>query len=45
MTKDETIACFKYCVVKHVYKNRNIISTCKVLSLPRNTYHKGTSRA
>jgi len=35
MTKDERIASFKYSVLEHAYKNKNITSTCKVFNQVR----------
>ena len=44
MTKDERIASFKYSVLQHAYKNKNITSTCKVFNLSRTTYYEWLKR-
>ena len=33
MTKDERIASFKYSVLQHAYKHKNIENTCRVFNL------------
>lgn len=44
MTKDERIANFKYSVLQHAYKNKNIASTCKAFNLTRTTYYEWLRR-
>ena len=44
MTKDERIANFKYSVLEHAYKNKNITSTCKAFNLTRTTYYEWLRR-
>ena len=44
MTKDERIASYKYSVLQHAYKHKNITSTCKLFNLSRTTYYEWRSR-
>ena len=39
MTKDERIASFKYSVLEHARKNKNVTSTCKLFNITRTTYY------
>ena len=44
MTKDERIASFKYSVLQHAYKHKNITNTCKAFNLSRTTYYEWLRR-
>lgn len=44
MTKDERIASFKYSVLEHAYKYKNITSTCKLFNITRTTYYEWLRR-
>jgi len=44
MTKDERIANYKYSVLQHAYKNKNITSTCRFFNLSRTTYYEWQER-
>jgi len=44
MTKDERIASFKYSVLEHAYKHKNITSTCKAFNLSRTIYYEWLRR-
>lgn len=39
MTTDERIANFKYSVLQHAYKHKNVTSTCRLFNLSRTTYY------
>ena len=39
MTKDERIAFFKYSILQHARKNKNVTSTCKLFNITRTTYY------
>jgi len=39
MTTDERIANFKYSVLEHARKHKNVTSTCKLFNLSRTTYY------
>ena len=44
MTKDERIASFKYSVLQHTRKHKNITFTCKVFQISRTVYYKWLKR-
>ncbi|MBA7530707.1 hypothetical protein ES705_22917 [subsurface metagenome] len=44
MTKDECIASFKYSVLQHSYKHKNIIGACRTFNLSRTVYYKWLKR-
>jgi len=44
MTKDERIASFKYSVLEHARKNKNVTSTCKLFNITRTTYYEWLGR-
>ena len=44
MTKDERIVGYKYSVLQHARKHKNITYTCKVLNLSRTVYYKWPKR-
>lgn len=44
MTTDVLIANFKYSVLEHAYKHKNVISTCKQFNLSRTTYYEWLRR-
>jgi len=44
MTKDDRIASFKYSVLQHARKNKNITSTCKAFNISRTVYYKWLKR-
>ena len=44
MTKDERIASYKYSVLQHAYKNKNITSTCRFFNLSRTTFYEWLTR-
>jgi len=44
MTKDERIVSYKYSVLQHARKHKNITYTCKVFNLSRTVYYKWLKR-
>jgi len=44
MTTDERIASYKYSVLEHAYKHKNVTSTCKLFNLSRTTYYEWLRR-
>ena len=38
MTKDERLTSYKYSILQHVYKNKNIASICRFYNLSRTTF-------
>ena len=44
MTKDERIANFKYGVLEHARRHKNITRTCKTFNLSRTTYYEWLKR-
>ena len=44
MTTDERIASYKYSVLQHAHKHKNITSTCKLFNLTRTTYYEWLRR-
>ena len=44
MTTDDFIASFKYSVLQHAYKNKNITDTCRIFNLSRTVYYKWLKR-
>jgi transposase len=44
MTKDDRIASYKYSVLHHARKHKNITDTCQVLNLSRTIYYKWLKR-
>ena len=44
MTTDEFIANYKYSVLQHAYKNKNITSTCRFFNVSRTVYYKWIKR-
>jgi len=44
MTIDERIANYRYSVLQHAYKHKNITITCKLFNLSRTTYYEWQSR-
>jgi len=44
MTTDDFIASFKYSVLQHAYKNKNIADTCRIFNLSRTVYYKWLKR-
>jgi len=44
MTKDERLTSYKYSVLQHAYKNKNITSTCRFYNLSRTTFYEWLTR-
>jgi transposase len=44
MTKEDRIASFKYSVLQHARKNKNITYTCKTFNVSRTIYYKWLKR-
>jgi len=44
MTKDERLTSYKYSVLEHAYKNKNITSTCRFFNLSRTTFYEWQMR-
>jgi len=44
MTKDERIASYKYSVLEHAYKNKNITGTCRLFNISRTIYYEWLMR-
>jgi transposase len=44
MTKDDRIASYKYSVLQHTRKHKNITYTCKALNVSRTIYYKWLKR-
>jgi transposase InsO family protein len=44
MTKDDFIASYKYSVLQHAYKHKNIADTCRIFNLSRTVYYKWIKR-
>jgi len=44
MTTDDFIANYKYSVLQHAYKNKNIADTCRIFNLSRTVYYKWLKR-
>jgi transposase len=44
MTKDELISNYRYSVLQHARKNKNITDTCRLFHLSRTTYYKWLMR-
>ena len=44
MTKDERIANYKYSVLEHAYKNKNITGTCRLFNISRTIYYEWLMR-
>ena len=44
MTTDDFIAHYKYSVLEHAYKNKNIADTCRLFNLSRTVYYKWLKR-
>ena len=44
MTKDGRITSYKYSVLQHARKHKNITDTCKLFNLSRTVYYKRLKR-
>jgi len=44
MATDERITYFKYRVLQHAYKHKNVTSTCKAFNLYRTTFYERLNR-
>ena len=44
MTKDELISNYRYSVLQHAYKYKNVTSACRLFHLSRTTYYEWLMR-
>ena len=44
MTIDERLTSYKYSVLQHAYKNKNIADTCRFYNLSRTTFYEWQTR-
>ena len=44
MTIDERLTIYKYSVLQHAYKNKNIADTCRCYNLSRTTFYEWLTR-
>ena len=44
MTTDERLTSYKYSVLQHAYKHKNVSDTCRLLNVSRTVYYKWIKR-